>query len=371
MYTLKKNKERIILVGLKLPTQKWRDVEDSLEELRLLTYTAGGEVVGEITQARTSPDSKTFIGHGKVEELNELCETENAKTIIFDDDLKPGQALNLARITGKKIVDRSGLILDIFSRRAKTNAAKTQVELAQLEYLLPRLTRRWSHLARQQGGIGTRGPGEKQIEMDRRQIQRRIATLKERLSKIEQQRKTRRLNRQNVKRVALIGYTNAGKSTFLNQIADADVFTEDKLFATLDPTTRKVQNRSGYTVLFTDTVGFIKKLPHHLIESFKSTLAEAQEAELLVHIVDITNKANDNNIKVVTDILTELKISNKSTLLIFNKIDLLDRNLLDSYYKKHPDAFFISAKTGEGIEETETKVFAMLFKDPYTPHWKK
>lgn len=373
MYKVKKKKrERIILVGVRFPDRQWEEVEDSLEELKLLSQTAGGKVVGKITQSRQKPDYKTFIGSGKVKELKKLCNQKKCKTIVFDDDLKPSQALNLTRETGRKIIDRSGLILDIFSRRAKTREAKIQVELAQLEYLLPRLTGRWKHLSRQQGGIGTRGPGEKQIEMDKRQIQKRISKLKDRLKKIEKQRKTRRSRRSNVRRAAIVGYTNAGKSTFLNQIADADVFIEDKLFATLDSTTRVVRNQWGYKVLFTDTVGFIRKLPHNLIESFKSTLAEAKECDILLHIVDITDKNREENIEVVNKILRELDIHGKPKLLLFNKTDILDGDLREEdYTSRYSNACFISAKFDQGIKKVKSQIFHTLFDDPQVPHWQE
>jgi GTP-binding protein HflX len=276
-------KEKCILVGVPTRLNLKAEVDESLTELALLADTAGAEVVGRITQDRDHPEPATYIGKGKVEELHQRLKNETIPLVIFDDDLSPAQVRNLERLMECKVLDRSGLILDIFASRAKSSEAKTQVELAQLEYLLPRLTRQWTHLSKQFGGIGTKGPGETQIETDRRLIHTRISHLKEKLERISQQRVTQRQGRTKHTRTALVGYTNVGKSTLLNLLAGSDVFVENRLFATLDPTTRIVPLDSAVSILMTDTVGFIRKLPHHLVASFKSTLEEITEADILLH----------------------------------------------------------------------------------------
>ncbi|MBI3788449.1 MAG: GTPase HflX, partial [Ignavibacteriales bacterium] len=335
-----------------------------LDELALLADTAGAEVVARLTQDRDRIDAATFIGKGKVEELRVMIENLKVVLVIFDDDLSPVQARNLERALECKVLDRSGLILDIFASRAKTNEAKTQVELAQLEYHLPRLTRQWTHLSKQFGGIGTKGPGETQIETDRRMIRSRISHLKEKLERIAQQRTTQRQARTLHTRAALVGYTNAGKSTLLNLLSGSDVFVENRLFATLDPTTRIVPLSASIQILMTDTVGFIRKLPHHLVASFKSTLEEITEADLLLHIVDVSSKTFEEQISVVKETLEDLKAHEKPTLVVFNKIDkLTDRTMLQTLAAEHPQSVFISASRGINILGLKDAVSGMLEKE--------
>ncbi len=340
-------KELAILVTGKMPMQKEWEVNDYLDELSLLVDTAGAEVVDRMIQERKQIDPTYFIGKGKALELAEKVKKLKLDLVVFDDDLTPAQARNLENITETKVIDRSGLILDIFARRAKTREAKTQVELAQLEYLRPRLTRRWSHLSRQEGGIGTRGPGETQLETDRRLIDKRISNLKTDLKKISQQRGTRRQNRRDLFKVALVGYTNTGKSTLLNALTNAEVVTENRLFVTLDPTVRGFQIGSELRVLLMDTVGFIRKLPHNLVASFHSTLEETISADLLLHIVDISHPLFEDQIKSVNHVLNELNISDKPAITVFNKIDLLkNKNNIDYLREKYKPAIFISATRG-------------------------
>jgi len=312
--------EKAILIGLITPQQNKRQSDEFLDELSFLAQTAGAEPVRKITQRLNIPNNKTFIGKGKIYELKNLIKEENIELIIFDDDLSPVQFRNIERILECKILDRSNLILDIFASRARTANAKTQVELAQYQYLLPRLTRMWTHLERQKGGIGMRGPGETQIETDRRIIGQKISLLKKQLEKIEKQKINQRKGRGNMIRLALVGYTNAGKSTLMNKLSKSDVFAEDKLFATLDTTIRKVVI-GNLPFLLADTVGFIRKLPHQLVESFKSTLDELREADLLLHIIDISNPNFESQIEVVKETLTEINVSNKPIILVFNKTD--------------------------------------------------
>jgi GTP-binding protein HflX len=354
-------KEKCILIGVSTRLASREDVEESLDELALLADTAGAEVVGRMTQDRDKFDSATFIGKGKVEELRQWIINDKVLLIIFDDDLSPAQVRNLEEAVQCKVLDRSGLILDIFASRAKTNEAKTQVELAQLEYLLPRLTRQWTHLSKQLGGIGTKGPGETQIETDRRLVRTRISHLKEKLERISQQRVTQRQERNKHTRAALVGYTNVGKSTLLNLLSGSDVFVENRLFATLDPTTRLVPLTSGTSILMTDTVGFIRKLPHHLVASFKSTLEEITEADLLLHIVDVSSKHFEEQISVVQETLEDLGAGDKPTLVVFNKIDLLkERSALAAISEKHPNHVFISAARGINITGLKDEVGKML-----------
>jgi len=314
--------DKAILIGLVTSKSTKDQTFEYLEELAFLAKTAGVNPIKRFVQNLASPDRKTFLGSGKIKEILDYTRIESVNIIIFDDELTPSQIKNLNKIFGEKtrILDRNNIILDIFASRAKTAQARTQVELAQYQYLLPRLTRLWTHLERQKGGIGMRGPGETQIETDRRIIKDKIALLKKKLSKIDKQASTRRKGREHLIRVALIGYTNAGKSTLMNQLAKSDVFAENKLFATLDTTVRKVVIQN-LPFLLTDTVGFIRKLPHQLVESFKSTLDEVREADFLVHLVDISNPNFEDHIKVVHNTLTELGARNKPLILVFNKID--------------------------------------------------
>ncbi|MCX6122514.1 MAG: GTPase HflX [Ignavibacteriales bacterium] len=354
-------KEKCILVGVPTRSNLKAVVDESLAELALLADTAGAEVVGRITQDRDHIEPATYIGKGKVEEIHQRLKEETIPLVIFDDDLSPGQVRNLERLMECKVLDRSGLILDIFASRAKSSEAKTQVELAQLEYLLPRLTRQWTHLSKQFGGIGTKGPGETQIETDRRLIRTRISHLKEKLERISQQRVTQRQGRTKHTRTALVGYTNVGKSTLLNLLAGSDVFVENRLFATLDPTTRLVPLNATVSILMTDTVGFIRKLPHHLVASFKSTLEEITEADILLHIVDISSPYFEDQINVVQETLEDLGAGDTPTLVVFNKIDMFqDRSILPTLSEKHPNCVFISAVRGINILGLKEAVAQML-----------
>ena len=314
--------EKAVLIGLITPDVTKEQAYEYLDELAFLTDTAGAKPVRNFTQKLPHPDNKTFLGKGKIEEVRLYAEENEIKLVIFDDDLSPSQIRNIEKIFGEetKVLDRSNLILDIFASRAQTAQARTQVELAQYQYLLPRLTRMWTHLERQKGGIGMRGPGETQIETDRRIIKDKIALLKKKLEKIDKQSFTRRKGRQDMIRVALVGYTNTGKSTLMNTLAKSDIFAENKLFATLDTTVRKVVI-GNLPFLLTDTVGFIRKLPHQLVESFKSTLDEVRESDLLLHVVDISNPKFEEQIEIVNKTIIELGVTDKPILIVFNKID--------------------------------------------------
>ena len=323
--------EKAILVGLITPSLSQAQVDEYLEELSFLAKTAGVEPVKRFTQKLRCPDNTTFLGKGKINEVKDFVKNESIDVVIFDDDLTPSQLRNIQKIFLKsKILDRSNLILDIFASRAQTAQARTQVELAQYEYLLPRLTRMWTHLERQKGGIGMRGPGETQIETDRRIIKDKIALLKKKLQKIDKQSLTRRKGRADMIRVALVGYTNAGKSTLMNKLSKSEIFAEDKLFATLDTTVRKVVLKN-LPFLLSDTVGFIRKLPHQLVESFKSTLDEVRESDLLVHVVDISNPNFEEQIEIVNTTISEIGAADKPQFIIFNKIDAY------RYIKKEED----------------------------------
>ena len=355
------NRERCIIVGVSTRTSSREETEEYLNELALLADTAGADVVARVTQDRDRIDSATFIGKGKVEEIHTAVAEQRIQLVIFDDDLTAVQVRNLEKILECKVLDRSGLILDIFASRAKSNEARTQVELAQLQYFLPRLTRQWTHLSKQFGGIGTKGPGETQIETDRRMIRAKISHLKEKLDRIAQQRVTQRKGRLHHTRAALVGYTNAGKSTLLNFLSGSDVFVEDRLFATLDPTTRLVQLGPSIQILMTDTVGFIRKLPHHLVASFKSTLEEITEADILLHVVDVASKTFEEQISVVNDTLAELGAAEKPTLMVFNKIDALgDRTILQAVAEGYPNRVFISATRGINILGLKDEVLRIL-----------
>ena len=312
--------EKSILIGIITKNQDADKLTEFLDELEFLTYTAGGEVVKRFTQKMDVPNSKTFIGSGKMEEVLAYVEQHDIGTVVFDDELTPGQQRNIERILKAKIIDRTNLILDIFAQRAQTSYARTQVELAQCQYYLPRLTGLWTHLERQRGGIGMRGPGETEIETDRRIVRDRISLLKKKLLTIDKQMATQRGNRGKLIRVALVGYTNVGKSTLMNVIAKSKVFAENKLFATLDTTVRKVVI-GNLPFLLSDTVGFIRKLPTQLVESFKSTLDEVREADLLLHVVDTSHPQFEDHIASVNKILNEIGSSDKATIMVFNKID--------------------------------------------------
>jgi GTP-binding protein HflX len=312
--------ERAVLVGVVRPGEKAEETREYLDELAFLVDTAGGVVDHEFTQKMLKPDRATFVGTGKLAEIQAYVKSEEIDMVVFDDELSPSQLRNIERELQVKILDRSNLILDIFASRAQTAQAKTQVELAQLQYLLPRLTRLWTHLERQKGGIGMRGPGETQIESDRRMILEKIALLKSRLKLIDKQNETQRKNRNELIRVALVGYTNVGKSTIMNMLSKSEVFAENKLFATLDTTVRKVVI-DNLPFLLSDTVGFIRKLPHHLVECFKSTLDEVREADILIHVVDVSHPNFEDQINVVNETLKELGARDKETIMVFNKID--------------------------------------------------
>jgi GTP-binding protein HflX len=319
-YTLKQQPERVVLIAVINPVQNEKQVGEHLDELAFLTDTAGGICIAKFIQKVVHPNPRTFIGRGKLAEITGFVKEHDADIVIFDEELSPSQQRNIGRLVGCKVLTRTNLILDIFAKRATTSYARIQVELAQYEYLLPRLTRMWTHLERQQGGIGLRGPGETEIETDRRIIRVKIARLKAQLHKIDMQMRTQRNNRGEFVRVALVGYTNVGKSTIMNLLSKSDIFVEDKLFATLDTTTRKVVV-GNLPFLLSDTVGFIRKLPHSLVESFKSTLDEAREADILLHVVDISHRGFNEQIEIVNQTLKEINASDKPVILVFNKID--------------------------------------------------
>ncbi len=346
--------ERALLIGLeKAGVSKW-DLRDSLEELAELASSAGAEVVDTITQKLQKPTAPFYIGKGKAELIRDSFQDQEVTSVIFDNELSPAQGRNLENLFSRKVLDRTQLILDIFAQRARSREGRLQIELAQLQYLLPRLTRMWTHLSRQTGGIGTRGPGETQLEVDRRRVQERIARLERDLQDV---RKHRAIQRQGRKRhqwpvAAVVGYTNAGKSTLLNLLTGAGVLAEDKLFATLDPTTRSFVLPNKQRVLLTDTVGFLRKLPHTLIESFKATLEEVVEADLLIHVVDLSHPRVDEQMEAVDTVIKELGAYGKQTLIIFNKIDLLaDKDFGKVYLEKFPGSVAISARTGTNLDE--------------------
>jgi GTP-binding protein HflX len=348
----KKNQERALLIGLEQDgVSKW-DLRDSMEELAELANSAGAEVVNTVTQKLQKPTAPYYIGKGKAELIKESFKDQHVTSVIFDDELSPAQGRNLENLLSRKVLDRTQLILDIFAQRARSREGRLQIELAQLQYLLPRLTRMWTHLSRQTGGIGTRGPGETQLEVDRRRVQERIARLERDLEGV---RKVRNVQRQGRKRhqwpvAAVVGYTNAGKSTLLNLLTGADVVAENKLFATLDPTTRSLTLPNRQRLLLTDTVGFLRKLPHTLIESFKATLEEVVEADLLIHVVDLSHPRVDEHIEAVDTVVKELGAFGKQTLMVFNKIDALaNDDLIGVYTSRFPGSVAISARKGTGV----------------------
>lgn len=380
MIETKVQPETAVMIGLITGTQNEARVKETMNELAFLIETAGGIPGKQFIQKLDRPDSRTFIGSGKLQEVKEYITAEKINTVIFDDELGSSQLRNLERELECKVLDRTNLILDIFAKRAHTATARTQVELAQYEYLLPRLSRMWTHLEKQRGGIGMRGPGEKEIETDRRIIRDRISLLKKQLEIIDKQKITQRSGREKMVRVALIGYTNVGKSTLMNLISKSDVFAENKLFATLDTTVRKVVIEN-LPFLLTDTVGFIRKLPHGLVESFKSTLDEVREADLLLHVVDISHSDFEEQIAVVNQTLSEIKASDKPIMMVFNKIDAyrhveqeeddLSKPLavnisLDELKKMwlakvNAPAVFISAKNKFNIEELRKELYDQVY----------
>ena len=346
--------EKVFLVGVELKSRNGTDTHESLAELGELATTAGGEVIEQGVQKMVSLNAATFIGKGKAGEWGDFCRRSEVDTVIFDDELSPAQSRNLEKIFECKILDRTSLILDIFAQRARTREGKMQIELAQLQHLLPRLTKYWGHLSRQKGGIGMRGDGETQLETDRRRVLDRISKISRELQGVRQQRETQRVGRQRSEwpLASIVGYTNAGKSTLLNQLTGAKVLVEDKLFATLDPTTRRLRLPTNQNVLLTDTVGFIKKLPHGLVEAFKATLEEVVQADLLLHVVDISHPQAEEQIEAVNSVLAEIGAGEKPVLMVFNKIDKLKLNgngALNRWLEKFPHAVGISAATGEGV----------------------
>jgi len=352
--TRNKRTERVFLVGIDLKSRNGWETRDSLEELSELAATAGGEVVGDGIQKLETPNAASFIGKGKAGEFAAYCKQNNIDTVIFDDELTPAQSRNLEKIFNCKILDRTSLILDIFAQRARTREGKLQIELAKLQHLLPRLTRFWGHLSRQSGGIGMRGgEGETQLETDRRRVEDRMARIREELEVVRRQRSTQRAARQRNRwpLASIVGYTNAGKSTLLNKLTGAEVLAEDKLFATLDPTTRRLRLPTNQNVLLTDTVGFIRKLPHGLVESFKATLEEVVKADLLLHVVDVSHPQAEEQIQSVEAVLKEIGADGKPMLMVFNKTDRLNgsRETLNRFLEKYPNGVAISAENGDGL----------------------
>lgn len=372
------NFERSILVGIVTQDQDESTLKEYLDELEFLTYTAGGQVFKRFSQKLDKPNPKTFLGTGKIEEIHQYIVENNIHTVIFDDELTPAQQKNITKILDCKVLDRTNLILDIFAQRAQTSYARTQVELAQFQYLLPRLSGMWTHLERQRGGIGMRGPGETEIETDRRIVRDRISLLRDKLRIIDRQMASQRGNRGSMIRVALVGYTNVGKSTLMNAVGKSEVFVENKLFATLDTTVRKIVI-GNLPFLLSDTVGFIRKLPTQLVESFKSTLDEVREADLLIHVVDISHHDFENHIESVNEILKDIQSLDKPTLMVFNKIDAYQQeviqhdDLVTERTSKHNsiedwkktwmnklganNTVFISATEKENFEEFKRKVY--------------
>jgi len=354
-------REKAFLVGVILKGSSRVQIEEQLEELKFLADTAGADIIGKFTQNRSRPDPATFIGKGKAETIINQASELDCNLIIFNDDISPTQIKNLQKIAGEttKVIDRTGLILDIFTKHAKTKEAKTQVQLAQLEYFLPRLTRIWTHLERQMGGIGTRaGAGETQIEIDRRLIRNQIAKLKRELTAIEKQRKVQSHRRVNAFRIALVGYTNAGKSTLMNALTDADVLVQDQLFATLDTTTRKLENiEVGIPVLLSDTVGFIRNLPHNLIASFRSTLGEIRDVDLLLKVFDASSDNIHEHIDTVEEVLKEMDMPNKTNIIVLNKIDAItDPQQLSGLKTRFREASFISSLKNIGLKELSDRM---------------
>ncbi|HEY1193065.1 GTPase HflX [Flavobacterium sp.] len=372
------NFERTVIVGIVTQNQSEEKLNEYLDELEFLTFTAGGEVIKRFSQKMERPNPKTFVGTGKIDDINLFVKENKISTVIFDDELTPSQQKNISRIIDCKILDRTNLILDIFAQRAETSYARTQVELAQCQYLLPRLSGLWTHLERQKGGIGMRGPGETEIETDRRIVRDRISLLKDKIKTIDKQMSIQRSNRGAMVRVALVGYTNVGKSTLMNAIGKSDVFVENKLFATLDTTVRKVVIKN-LPFLLSDTVGFIRKLPTQLVDSFKSTLDEVREADLLLHVVDISHPDFEDHIESVNKTLQEIKSNDKPTIMVFNKIDaykhltIEEDDLITERTRKHytleewkqtwmsnvgeDNALFISARNKENFEEFRETVY--------------
>jgi GTP-binding protein HflX len=355
--------ERVFLIGVELKSRTAADIRESLAELAELATTAGAQIMGEAVQKLATPVAATYIGQGKAAELAEVCKAGEVDTVIFDDELTPAQTRNLEKIFGCKIMDRTALILEIFAQRARTREGKLQIEHAQLKYLLPRLTRFWSHLSRQRGSTGSiGGEGESQLEADRRKIQERLDKISTELELVRRQRETQRAGRQRSlwPLASIVGYTNAGKSTLLNRLTGAAVLAEDKLFATLDPTTRRLRLPTNQNVLLTDTVGFIKKLPHGLVEAFKATLEEVVQADLLVHVVDISHPLAQEQIDSVNAVLLEIGAADKPVLMVFNKVDQLSGGISAVMREKYPHAVCLSARTGEGVDALLAEIGTQL-----------
>ncbi|MBM3308027.1 MAG: GTPase HflX [Candidatus Eisenbacteria bacterium] len=353
--------ERAILVGVRLPDRTMEEEHESLDELAELARTAGATVAERFVQNRTRLDGKTYVGSGMIARLKDAAAQYEANLLIFDDDLRPAQAREIEKATDIRVIDRTELILDIFARRAQSRAAKLEVELAQSEYELPRLRRLWEHLDRLGGGIGTRGPGDTQLETDRRRIRTRIGVLKRMLEDLEVERSTQRKQRSALTRVALVGYTNAGKSTLMNALTGADVFTEDLLFATLDATTRRLELPGGHAALLTDTVGLIKKLPHHLVVSFHATLEEVASADLLLHVVDVSRPNCERYMELAEKVLEEIGAEHRPTRLVFNKIDrVVESGALGRLGRLYPSAIFTCATSGEGLDGIRQAVLAIV-----------
>ncbi len=355
--------ERVFLIGAQLSKRTGADLTETMAELAELARTAGAKIIGEGTQRLDRPHAATYIGKGKANEFAEICKQGDVDTVIFDDELSPAQTRNLEGVFDCKVLDRTALILDIFAQRARTREGKMQIEMAQLQHILPRLTGLWTHLSRQKGGIGMRGDGESQLEVDRRRIQDRISKLRRDLKEVKRVRSTQRQGRQRSQwpLASIVGYTNAGKSTLLNALTGAEVLAEDKLFATLDPTTRRITLPTNQNALLSDTVGFIRKLPHQLVESFKATLEEVVEADLLLHVVDVASETAADQIASVNEVLEEIAADDKPTLMVFNKIDQLpERNGNLHWLCEYPHAVCVSAKTGEGLDELQAELGMML-----------
>lgn len=375
-HEVKSESELAIVVGVQFGKLEDRLFSESMDELKELVYSADAKVVGTLTQKRPSPDSRTFVGTGKVDELKAMKEATGANLVIFDDMLSSAQVRNLEKELEIKVIDRGNLILDIFAKRATTSEAKIQVELAQLQYLLPRLTNMWTHFSKQVGGIGTRGPGETQLEVDRRIIKTKIATLKDRLEKVNRQRETQRKRRQDVYKIALVGYTNAGKSTLFNHLTKAGVWADDLLFCTLDAVTRFLPLNSKYRIVISDTVGFIQKIPHELVASFQSTLDEVRYADLLLHIVDISHPNPIDHYEKTNEVLEEIGAGQIPRLLILNKADRLPAEEIPSVDLNFPPSqtFVVSAKNHSGLDNflnfltgfVEKEIGARLGKTKHT-----
>ena len=365
LYNTSAAQERIVLVGIITPDETEAQEKEYLAELAFLVETAGGTCIHQFTQKVQRPDIRTYVGKGKLEEICEYVKAEEADIVVFDDELSPSQLRNIEYELKCRVMDRSSLILDIFAKRAQSAQAKTQVELAQCQYMLPRLKRLWTHLERQKGGIGMRGPGESQIETDKRIILQKITLLKEKLEIIDKQNETQRKNRNELIRVALVGYTNVGKSTIMNMLSKSEVFAENKLFATLDTTVRKVVI-ANLPFLLSDTVGFIRKLPHHLVECFKSTLSEVQEADILMQVVDISHPSFEEQISVVNETLKDLKVLDKPMIMVFNKVDAFyseDGEMSIADFEKswigktNTPAIFISALNKSNLESFRNLIY--------------